>query len=134
MIRGSCLCGGVAYEINGKVSPIAQCHCSKCRKYTGSAHLAVVVTAIGNLRWVQGEDLIASYKAPTGYYAAFCSNCGSPVPKPRANKVYLVPAGTLDDDPGVRPAYHVHVASKASWEDISDELPQHEGHAPEYRA
>jgi hypothetical protein len=133
MIRGSCLCGGVAYEIDGKVSPIGLCHCSKCRKYTGSAHGAVLVTAMRNLKWIRGEELIASYKVPSGYYAAFCSKCGSPVPKPRANKVYLVPAGTLDGDPGVKVAYHVHVASKAPWENIMDHLPQHDGHAPDYR-
>jgi len=134
MIQGSCLCGEVAYEIDGRISEIGQCHCSKCRKYTGSAHGAVLVTAIPNLRWVRGEQLLSSYTAPSGYYAVFCSKCSSPLPKTRANKVYLVPAGTLDDDPGVKVSFHVHVASKALWEDILDELPQHDGHAPQYRA
>jgi hypothetical protein len=64
VIKGSCLCGEVAYEVHGKISEIGQCHCSKCRKVTGSSNLAVFVTAIGNLKWVRGEDLLSSYKAP----------------------------------------------------------------------
>ena len=134
MIKGSCLCGEVAYEVDGKISEIGQCHCSKCRKFTGSSNSAVFVTAIANLKWLRGEELLSSYKAPSGYFAVFCSKCGSPLPKTRANKVYLVPAGTLDNDPGVKAAYHVHVASKAPWDEIFDDLPQHEGHAPQWRA
>ena len=130
MIRGSCLCDNVAFEIDGKLSDIVHCHCSKCRKYTGTAHHAVLVTRIANLTWVRGEDSLVSYTAPSGYHAVFCPGCGSPMPKMRANKVYLVPAGSLDDDPGVKATLHVHVASKAPWHAITDDLQQHLEDAP----
>jgi hypothetical protein len=56
----------------------------------------------------------------------FCKVCGSPVPRkvPVLN-VIVIPAGSLDDDPGMRPGYHIFVSSKAPWEEIADELPRH---------
>ena len=97
---------------------------------TGSAHNAVLVTARSSLRWLEGESTVSAYTAPSGYYNVFCSSCGSPVPKLRGEKVYLVPAGSLDDDPGVRPIGHGFVGSMAAWHEISDELPQHDGRIP----
>ena len=37
MITGKCLCGKVRYEINGRLGPVVYCHCSMCRRATGSA-------------------------------------------------------------------------------------------------
>jgi len=91
-IRGSCLCGRVAFENNGKVSDIGQCHCSKCRKSTGAAHATTLVTAKDSFRWSSGETSIKTYETATGYNSAFCAECGSPAPKFRNGKVFMVPA------------------------------------------
>lgn len=125
-IRGSCLCGKVSFEINGKVSDIGQCHCSKCRKATGTAHAATLVTAKRSFRWLLGESHVRTYATDTGYDTAFCNVCGSPVPKLRNGKVFMVPVGALDDDPGVRPVLHASVASKAPWFELYGDLPQHD--------
>jgi len=127
LVRGSCLCGGVTYEISGEVSPIGQCHCSLCRKTSGSAAGSTLYAKSDGFRFLSGESLIASYSRPSGYTSTFCSRCGSPLPAAaKSGGFHYVPAGTLDDDPGHgRVAVHIYVGSKAAWNVISDEMPQY---------
>ena len=128
-INGSCLCGGVAFEVVGKTSEIGQCHCSKCRKVSGTTGNAVFYVAAQNLRWLRGMDLIKSYvvSEESGWTSTFCGRCGSPVPHTdKNNKFYFVPAGLLDDDPGHRGfAAHIYVGSIAPWIMITDDAPQY---------
>lgn len=129
---GSCLCRAVRYEIDGRISPISLCHCSKCRKASGSAFHAGSLCRKTRFRWVAGEDLIAAYRTDSGYQTRFCRSCGSPVPFFQTDGEYVVlPSGALDQDPGSRPARHIFVGSKAPWFEITDTLPRFEEHAPE---
>ena len=130
MFRGSCLCGAVVFEA---ASPFEfrNCHCSRCRKLRGSAFAANVFVPPGDFRWVRREDEVSKFRMPNTerFGNWFCRVCGSPVPREvPVLDVILIPAGSLDDDPGVRPAYHIFVGSKAAWEEISDALPRY----PEY--
>jgi hypothetical protein len=130
MIRGSCLCGGVRFEIVRAVGPFELCHCTRCRKASGSAFIAGLGVMGEDLRWVQGLDLIRTYSAPVRetpppYRTHFCSRCGSPVPDPVSTSTWLeIPAGALDDDPQLRPDKHIYIDSKSSWFAITDALPQ----------
>ena len=130
MIRGSCLCGGVSFEITRAVGPFELCHCSRCRKASGSAFVAGLIVERGDFRLVQGEELIKSYEAPVrdappAYCTHFCARCGSPVPVPSGDSQRLeIPAGLLDDDPRIRPDRHIFVDFKSPWFDIRDGLPQ----------
>ena len=54
MFRGSCLCGGVAYEIDGRVSPIQLCHARRCRKMSASAFRHIFVGQ--NAPWLPIAD------------------------------------------------------------------------------
>jgi hypothetical protein len=127
MIRGSCLCGGVKYQIEGTLSQARNCHCSMCRKAHGAAFRSRVSVGVSEFEWVQGEDLVTFYQSSPGNYRGFCRVCGSPIVSKFAGKSYYgVPLGAMDDDPGVRPLLHVHVASKAPWFTITDDLPQFE--------
>ena len=132
MIRGSCLCGGVKYRITGKLAKALNCHCSMCRKAQGSAFRSRAAVRAADLEWVQGETLLTFYESSPGNHRGFCRICGSPIlSKFDAHpSSYGLPLGPLDDDPGVRPQLHVHVASKAPWFTITDDLPQTPG-APE---
>jgi len=135
VVRGSCLCGGVAYEIAGRIDgPIIKCHCSRCRKARGAAHATnLFVEDLARFRWLRGEDLIAAYKVPEAerFTQTFCRTCGSKVPGVnRARGRVVVPAGSLDDDPGAREELHIFVGSKAPWYEIADDLPQHDGYPP----
>jgi hypothetical protein len=131
MIRGSCLCGGVVFEIEGRVSPMECCHCSRCRKTSGSAFSTALLTASRSFHWVKGRDLVTSFQLETGFRHDFCRVCGSPTPWPEQAKVMPVPAGCLNDDPGTRPFRHAFVGSKAPWFDVTDGLPQFGESAPE---
>ena len=134
MIRGSCLCGGVRFELAGKVSGIGQCHCSLCRKASGTGSNAVLLTAARNFRWASGEDLAQTWERPGGWGHTFCRVCGSPVPRLHpSGKVLFVPAGVLDDDPGTRVEQHIYVGSKAAWDEISAGAAQYEEAAPPQR-
>lgn len=132
MIRGSCLCGGVGFEIDGRVSGIGQCHCSLCRKVSGTAANAVLLTAARSFRWTKGESLAKRWSRPVGRGNTFCSSCGSPLPELHpSGKVFWVPAGLLDDDPGTRVEQHIFVDSKAPWDEIAGSAPQYPEAAPD---
>jgi hypothetical protein len=131
--QGSCLCGGVTFVVEGEPLRVQNCHCQRCRKARGTAHASNLFTTASGVRITSGEDLIDSYKVPEARYYTnvFCRRCGSKLPRfdPDRN-IALVPMGTLDGDPGVRPERHIFVDSKASWFDIKDDLPQFPGPPP----
>jgi hypothetical protein len=128
MIRGSCLCGGIKYEIDGGLRNAVYCHCSMCRKFHGSAFRARVAVPKSAFRFLQGEALLTSYRSSRDTVKRFCKVCGSALinswdPEPG---MYGLAMGSLDDDPGIRPSCHIFVGSKAPWHEITDDLPQHE--------
>ena len=130
MIKGSCLCGGVKFEIRGSKGPFELCHCNRCRKATGSAFAAGLRVRGKDLRIVQGQELIKTFEAPIidappPYTNRFCGRCGSPVPVPSDDASWFeVPAGTLDDDPKIRPDKHIYIDFKSPWYSVGDGLPQ----------
>jgi hypothetical protein len=129
VIQGSCLCQGVVFEIAGKTGPIGQCHCSKCRKVSGTDGNAVFYARVDQFRWLRGEEMIRAYLVPqgNGWRSTFCGVCGSPLPHTdNDGKIYFVPAGLLDDDPGHRGyAAHIFVGSKAPWSILGDDAPKY---------
>ena len=130
MIRGSCLCGGVKFEITRAVGPFELCHCARCRKASGSAFVAGLGVRREDFQLVQGHDLIKTFEAPIreappAYCTHFCGRCGSPVPNPFSDSPWLeVAAGLLDDDPQIRPDRHIFVDVESLWFNIGDDLPQ----------
>jgi len=131
MIEGRCLCGAVRYEIEGRISRIRLCHCSKCRRHTGSAFHASAVCRKEQLRWLSGEDKIREYEDTPTYKVRFCGTCGSPVPSYlEEHDMVFLHVGALEDDPGSRLSHHIFVGSKAPWYAILDDLPAHEEHVP----
>jgi hypothetical protein len=132
MTTGACLCGAVKYEISGSISPIWLCHCSKCRRSTGSAFHASAVCQPADFRWSCGEDMISEYEDTPGYRVRFCSRCGSPVPSLLEDYgLYFLHMGGLDEDPGRQVVHHILVDSKAPWYEILDENPQYPEHKPQ---
>jgi hypothetical protein len=125
--QGSCLCGEVAFEIEGEPFRMMNCHCSRCRRGRSAAHATNLYYNSGGFKWTRGESLVSEYKGPDAQYftVAFCSRCGSALPRISPDfKLAVVPAGSLDTDPGMRPQAHIFVGSKAPWFRITDELPQ----------
>ena len=126
--RGSCLCGGVTFVVDGTPLGCWNCHCSRCRKARSAAHASNLVLPLEAVRFTRGADLLASFKVPEArhFTHVFCRTCGAPQPLiNRERCIAVVPMGAFDDDPGIRPQAHVFVGSKAPWFDIADDLPRY---------
>jgi hypothetical protein len=128
MLKGSCLCRGVRYEIDGKLEKITNCHCGLCRKMSSSAFSSGATVSAIAFRFVAGKELLKEWESSQGYFRQFCGKCGSPILKRKTKdpENLRVRVGTLDTDPGIKLSKHIHVASKAPWIEITDGLPQSE--------
>ena len=126
---GSCLCGAVRFEVSGAFEHFFLCHCSRCRKDTGSAHAANLFSTTARLIWLSGEDSVTRYRLPgTRHEKQFCRLCGSALPGLHMDgAVLLVPAGSLDSALNQRPDAHVCLSSRANWDDGLDRISGHEG-------
>ncbi len=131
-LQGACLCGSVRYSFSGTCSMMAHCHCSLCRKQHGSAFATLLGAPLMGFKWLSGKARIGAYRSSEKGMRCFCRTCGSVMPALMPDMdLAVVPAGNLQGDPGLRPQCHVFVASKASWYEITDTLPQHEEYPPE---
>lgn len=116
-MKGQCLCAKVQFEIKGDLPNLYQCHCSLCRKATGSAANAATFVHQQSFRWLSGQDRITSFQKLTGYRSDFCSVCGSPVPNQlRDTELVWIPAGLLEEAFDAAVNVHLHLDSAASWE------------------
>lgn len=127
MLRGSCLCGEVRYEIRGPVGRVSHCHCFMCRKAHGAAFATYGRVERNDFFLLSGADDIASFRSSPEVIRTFCKRCGSTLQfiSDRRPSTFSLALGTLDDDPGVETSSHIFVGSKAAWFQITDDLPQH---------
>ena len=126
MLKGSCLCNAVQYELASEPGPIVMCHCSRCRKANGTAYATNAPIATADFRLLTGQDMLAEYESSPGVFRVFCRRCASPLYSRRTAQPEMLRLriGTLDTPLQGRPAMHVFAASKAEWDEIHDELPQ----------
>ena len=128
-MKGSCLCGGIRFEIEGGVHSPRYCHCTNCRKFSGTGYAAWGIVPTDGFAITSAATGVTRYDSGGGL-RAFCSTCGSPLWFEPANLPQLrgVPLGVIDDEALAEPAMHVWTKSKAPWVDIADDLPKHETH------
>jgi len=126
MVTGSCLCGGVKFSISGELQPLQLCHCAQCRKAQGTAFATALPIKADAFTLLSGEDLLRHFESSPGKERAFCGRCGSPIYSRRASRpvALRIRAGLIDQPLPVRPAFHQHVASKANWWNIADDIKQ----------
>jgi len=127
-LSGSCLCGSVSYEIKGDAQKFWHCHCSRCRKASGTGHASNILMKPESFEWTSGEELVSSFKVPDANFfsTVFCSVCGAGLPVvPPDLRVAVIPAGSLDSDPGIRPDGRIYQDSRMSWSCDAGELPLH---------
>lgn len=116
-LSGSCLCGAVRYTVTGEAQRFYHCHCSRCRKATGTGHASNLFLK-GSITWESGEDLIRMFKVPEAerFTNTFCSTCGGRVPRfIEQHGVVFIPAGSLDGEPDLAPQAHIFMGSRAGW-------------------
>ena len=126
---GTCLCGKVSYEISGNAGIFQYCHCSRCRKFTGSAHAANILVRPEQFKWLRGEEHVGRFEPDDAKHFAtsFCKSCGSSLPwLGKTKKAVVVPAGTLDTDPGIRPFQNIFCNSRAVWYKDASDLPKYD--------
>lgn len=128
-IKGSCLCQAVKYQFHGPAYAFQYCHCSRCRKFTGSAHGSNIIVDPKNFEWLGGEDMVGRFEHPEAKHFAtcFCRNCGSSLPWMSQSGISVViPAGTLDQDPGIKPTQNIFWKSRAPWREEVSALPHYD--------
>ncbi len=124
--QGSCLCGGIVYEIYGEIRGVLNCHCSDCRKSHGAAFRTRGTVRSDEFSFVSGEELLTRYEHKPSEQRSFCSRCGSNIATffTDAPETIGLALGTLDTPYDQGPEFHVFTSDKASWHQITDDLPQ----------
>jgi len=123
---GGCLCGSVQYEVSGEVLRFYHCHCRRCQKTNGTGHASNIMLNADKVDWLKGESLLGYYKIPEAerFFNQFCTQCGSPLPRGVPEQsIVVIPAGSLDNDPGVKPEARIFWGSRAEWSCEAGELP-----------
>jgi hypothetical protein len=122
-LTGGCPCEAVRFELSEPPLGAAICHCKRCQKRTGTAFSVSALTAIGSFRLTAGEDTVRAWSAGDGWTKHFCPNCGGHVftTNPENDELIAVRMGSLDQDPGIRPAAHQFVDYAAPWLAIPDD-------------
>ncbi len=126
---GSCLCGAVKFRISGEFEHFFLCHCSRCRKDSGSAHAANLFSSTAAVTWLSGQDRIKTFHVQgTRHQKSFCTECGSALPNIQAaGRLLVVPAGSLDSPLDFPPSAHICFASRAQWDGELDDVPKMDG-------
>jgi hypothetical protein len=125
-LNGKCLCGEVRYAVADQFAYAANCHCSNCRRATGSAFKPFAGIEREKFSVVAGADRLMIHGDATGHDAR-CAACGSLLYSlVRDGSFVHIAMGTLVDEPGIRPTKHIFVCSKAPWYTITDDLPQYD--------
>ncbi len=122
-VEGSCLCGGVRFEVDLPFLRASHCHCSRCRKHSGAFGGTQGRVPREGFRMLAGEDLLRIYRPEGGMAKVFCSECGSSLfggTWPEGPEV-SIRLGSLDGDPEIRPQYHQFVDSAAPWVDLPED-------------
>lgn len=96
-MQGSCLCGSIKFTLSNNPTLFYRCHCSLCRRQTGTESNYATLVNNADFEWSAGEASIHSWRKETGYRNDFCQQCGSTVPNPLSKiPYYWVPLGLLD--------------------------------------
>jgi hypothetical protein len=126
ILTGSCLCGALKYRVSGAPARFYHCHCSRCRKASGAAHTSNLFVEKGTLEWEGDTEKMKFYKLPEAerFSRTFCDTCGGPLPREIPNfGLIMIPAGTLNEEPNLRPQARIFQDSKTSWSCSAEELP-----------
>ncbi|HEY8792840.1 MAG TPA: GFA family protein [Gaiellaceae bacterium] len=122
-LRGSCLCGGVKFEVAELPATLRYCHCESCKKLSGGAATVNGRVPSSSIRILEGEDLLQTFRPEGGSAKTFCRTCGSNLfgggwPE---SETASVRATAIDDPFDARPSVHIFVRSLAAWETLPED-------------
>lgn len=123
--KGECLCNAVQFEIKGPIDSLIHCHCSLCRKSTGTAYATNGFVATEDFVIHKGADNLTGFAFKPGRVRHFCKTCGSPIYSSNSDDParIRIRAGTIKDDIEERPVAHIFASSKANWDTIAGDVP-----------
>jgi len=121
VLHGACLCGGVTFDVS-QPEVMGACHCTRCQRWTGGSGSMVVVATPSNFKLTKGQSMLKTFHEPEFAARHFCSNCGSGIYVDGGEKFYI--AAGLIKNLTMKPAFHIQVAYKASWDEIGGNAPQ----------
>lgn len=132
MVMGSCLCGGISFEVEEPIAGIEICYCTQCRKAQGAPLAANIPVLSEQLHWHKDQDLMKAYESSPGKRRFFCTVCGSPMFSERDSLpgVMRLRAGLLDEPISVRPISQAYVADRCSWWELQEGIPDYPGSKP----
>jgi hypothetical protein len=137
VLRGGCLCGAISYNVTPPFLRFAHCHCSRCRRATGSAHASNLYVEPEQFRWTSGEGSIKRYdlSSARSFATTFCTRCGAPLPHhTRSGREVVVPAGSLDEMPQLKPQAHIFFESRPGWSCAIEDVPRFKEYADGWRS
>lgn len=115
-MKGSCLCGGIEYEVDKLDMPIRHCHCKTCRKANAASFSSSAGVMREHFRWLKGADKLSAFESSPGKFRRFCSLCGSHlIAEYPVQPHVILRVATLNDDPGVRPVAHIWRSHDVPW-------------------
>ncbi|WP_180174051.1 GFA family protein [Acinetobacter sp. YH01024] len=128
--NGSCLCGDVQFQVLQDIHTIYHCHCSLCRKQSGTGANAASLIHCSAFQWRQGQEQIQSYYKASGFTSYFCSHCRSTLPNTVRNTDWIwIPLGLLAQSPAISTRLNFCLSSKTAWQ-IPSEADQSFDHLP----
>jgi hypothetical protein len=126
-LTGGCLCGAVRYEVTGTPLRFLHCHCSRCRKATGTGHASNIIIKTDGVEWHGDASAIKRFKLPGAerFSTTFCTSCGGPLPR-EVGEIAVVPAGTVDAIPeNLEPQGRIFWESRVEWSCEAGDLPSY---------
>jgi len=119
-LRGSCLCGDIKYRVDQAPSEFYFCHCKQCQKVTGSGFAANMIAKPSSIHWLKGAEQLRHYEHPDRAFSkTFCGRCGSGLPHiNKSGSSLVIPAGSLDVQPSIRPCANLFVTEQPDWFEI----------------
>jgi hypothetical protein len=122
-LHGSCLCGGVEFEVTEPFIVVSNCHCTNCKKISGGTGTVSGRSRTDAIRILSGQELLTTYQPQEGTPKTFCSKCGSNLfgggwPESEQSSVRL---SAIDSPFDRKPEAHIFVRSVAAWETLPDD-------------
>lgn len=123
----SCGCGTLRLTLEGRIRNVVSCHCSRCRKFNGSAFSTYAVVKADDLEILAGSEALTSFALASGAARHFCGRCGAPLynVNPRYPGYRMVHLGAFDDPTGLTPRLNIHCSSRLPWLDREADLPSY---------
>jgi hypothetical protein len=121
-VTGGCLCGGVRFEVSGKLRDIIACHCEQCRRSSG--HFVAATACRRSAFKLLQQDSLQWYSAVSGYRRGFCSVCGSSLFFEEVGKERVsIAAGSLDAPQGLKVAANIYTSEAGDYYTIDPQVP-----------